>query len=39
MNVPAAIRIVELMSLGHYDALPEARERKPVQDLYKWQTW
>jgi len=39
LNVPAAIRIVELMSLGHYDALPEARERKPVQDLYKWQTW
>ena len=34
LNVPAAVRMVELMSLGHYDALPEARERKPAQDLY-----
>lgn len=39
LNVPAAVRIIELMSLGHYDSLPDARERKPVQDLYKWETW
>jgi nitroreductase len=39
LNVPASVRIVELMSLGHYDALPEARERKSLQDLYQWQTW
>jgi nitroreductase len=39
LNVPAAVRIVELMSLGHYDALPEARERKSAQVLYQWQTW
>jgi len=39
LNVPAAVRLVELMSLGHYDSLPDARERKPVQDLYKWETW
>lgn len=39
LNVPASVRIVELMSLGHYDALPEARERKPARVLYQWQTW
>jgi len=39
LNVPAAVRIVELMSLGHYDSLPGARERKPVPDLFKWETW
>lgn len=39
LNVPAAVRIVELMSMGHYDSLPDARERKPVQDLYNWQSW
>ena len=39
LNVPAAVRIVELMSLGHYDVLPEARERKPARVLYQWQTW
>jgi nitroreductase len=39
LNVPAAVRIVELMSLGHYDSLPAARERKPLQDLYTWQAW
>jgi nitroreductase len=39
LKVPAAVRIVELMSLGHYDSLPDARERKAVQYLYKWETW
>jgi nitroreductase len=39
LKVPAAVRIVELMSLGYFDALPPARERKPVQDLYHWETW
>jgi nitroreductase len=39
LKVPAAVRIVELMSLGHSDSLPEARERKPVADLFKWNTW
>ncbi len=39
LNVPDAVRIVELMSLGHYDSLPEARERKPARVLYQWQTW
>jgi nitroreductase len=39
LKVPAAVRIVELMSLGHSDSLPDARERKPVTDLFKWDTW
>jgi nitroreductase len=39
LNVPVSVRIVELMSLGHYDSLPDPRERKPVKDLYKWETW
>jgi nitroreductase len=39
LNVPDAVRIVELMSLGHCDSFPAARERKPVQDLYKWEKW
>lgn len=39
LNVPDTVRIVELMSMGHYDSLPAARERKPVSDLYKWETW
>jgi nitroreductase len=39
LKVPAAVRIVELMSLGYYDSLPDARERKPVKELYRWETW
>lgn len=39
LKVPDAARIVELMSLGYYDRLPDARERKPIQDLYNWESW
>jgi len=39
LHVPDPVRIVELMSLGHYERLPDARERKPIEDLYKWGTW
>jgi nitroreductase len=39
LKVPAPVRIVELMSLGYYDTLPPARERKPVHDLFHWETW
>jgi nitroreductase len=39
LKVPAEVRIVELMSLGHYDSLPDARERKSTQELYKWDIW
>jgi nitroreductase len=39
LKVPDPVRIVELMSLGYYDRLPNARERKPIQDLYKWESW
>jgi nitroreductase len=39
LKVPDQVRIVELMSLGYYDRLPDPRERKPIQDLYKWESW
>lgn len=39
LKIPDQIRIVELMSLGYYDYLPDARERKPIQELFKWESW
>ncbi len=39
LNVPEKVRIVELMSLGHFDHPPAPRQRKPTSDLYKWETW
>jgi nitroreductase len=39
LQVPAPVRIVELMSLGYPAALPDARERKPAQDLFRWERW
>jgi nitroreductase len=39
LQVPAQVRIVELMSLGYPARLPDARERKPAQELYKRGPW
>lgn len=39
LRVPAPVRIVELMSLGYPVRLPEARKRKPLQELYKRGAW
>jgi nitroreductase len=39
LKVPDRVRIVELMSLGYYHRLPDARARKPIDDLYKWESW
>jgi nitroreductase len=39
LKIPDQIRIVELMGLGYYDHLPEARERKPIKDLHGWESW
>jgi nitroreductase len=39
LKIPDHVRIVELMSLGYYDRLPDARERKPIQKLFKWESW
>jgi nitroreductase len=39
LNVPEKVRIVELMSLGHFDHLPAPRPRKPIDDLFKWESW
>lgn len=39
LQIPEPVRIVELMSLGYPATFPDARERKPVQDLYTWEKW
>jgi nitroreductase len=39
LNIPANIRIVELMSLGYPEQIPPARPRKPVEDLIKLDSW
>jgi nitroreductase len=39
LRVPEAVRIVELMSLGYPGRLPAARERKPVEELYRRGAW
>jgi nitroreductase len=39
LNIPDPVRIVELMSLGYYECRPDPRERKPLSDLYKWESW
>jgi nitroreductase len=39
LKIPGPVRIVELMSLGYYDRLPDAKGRKPYQELFKWESW
>ena len=39
LQIPAPVRIVELMSLGYPARLPDARERRPARDLYKRGAW
>lgn len=39
LQVPAPVRIVELMSLGYPARLPDARERKPARELFKRGAW
>lgn len=39
LKIPDHVRIVELMSLGYYGRLPDARERKPAPELFKWESW
>jgi len=39
LHIPEPVRVVELMSLGYHDHLPNARDRKPIQNLYKWESW
>jgi nitroreductase len=39
LQVPAPVRIVELMSLGYPSRVPDARERKPVPVLYAREKW
>jgi nitroreductase len=39
LKIPGPVRIVELMSLGYYDHLPAAKDRKPYQELFKWESW
>lgn len=39
LGIPPRVRVVELMSLGYPARLPDARERKPAQDLFYWERW
>ena len=39
LKIPNNIRIVELMSLGYFDRLPDPTSRKPIHELYKWESW
>lgn len=39
LKIPGPVRIVELMSLGYYDRLPDPKSRKPGQELFKWESW
>ncbi|MBN2346255.1 MAG: nitroreductase family protein [Candidatus Aminicenantes bacterium] len=39
LQVPDPVRIVELMSLGHPHRLPGARPRRPITELYRWNSW
>lgn len=39
LGVPDSASIVELMSLGYPERLPEARERKPGETLYRRGAW
>lgn len=39
LGIPQNIRIVELMSMGYPAQMPTARSRKPIQDLFSWDSW
>jgi nitroreductase len=39
LRVPAPVRIVELMSLGYHECLPDPRPRKPLPELIQWGAW
>jgi nitroreductase len=39
LGIPQEIRIVELMCLGYPQQTPPARNRKPLQDLFIWDSW
>ena len=39
LGVPEAVRIVELMSLGYAQRLPEASKRKEGGALFRWNRW
>jgi nitroreductase len=39
LKIPDLVRIVELMSLGYYDRLPDARKRKLFDELFQWNAW
>lgn len=39
LNIPAHVRIVELMSLGYPEQMPPAGPRKPLQEMFSWDSW
>jgi nitroreductase len=39
LGVPASHRVVALTPLGYSDEDPQAKKRKPIQELYSWNKW
>lgn len=39
LRIPPKISIVELMSLGYPEETPSARPRKPLAELFSWDSW
>ncbi|MBD3204917.1 hypothetical protein GF319_01070 [Candidatus Bathyarchaeota archaeon] len=39
LGVPDSHRIVALLPVGYPDEEPEAKERKPPEELYTWNKW
>jgi len=39
LGVPDSHRIVALITVGYPDEEPEAKERKPTEELYTWNKW
>jgi len=39
LSIPTTMSIVELMSLGYPEETPSARPRKPLDELFSWDSW
>ena len=39
LSIPTAMSVVELMSLGYPEETPPARPRKPLDELFSWDSW
>ncbi len=39
LGIPAAIRVVEMLTVGYAAGPPSALSRRPLQSLVHWETW